>query len=517
MLLVSGLVMPETVRVASAAPGGLKPLNTVAIPLPRNLKAFVRNRDAAIALGKALFWDQQVGGDGIQACASCHFQAGADVRIKNTMHPGPNNTFDTVPADATLNGGLFPNSTDDIAGSQGVPKSVFIGLSGGPVDNCTEAPDSIFNVGGANVRQVTGRNAPFTANAIFYYRNFWDGRANNVFNGSTPNGPSEEFATVLKVIGGVPTPVFVKIGNASLASQAVGPPNNPVEMACSGRTFPQIGKKMLGLKPLGLQLVDPTDSVLGRYSLSPEKGLNVTYRQLIRKAFVGAWWNSNAVVNGFSVMENNFSLYWGLSLMLYQSTLVSDDTPVDRYLAGNTAALNAKEKAGMDVFTGEGRCTQCHKNAELTLASVKGTGGNPRKGFFNIGVRPTAEDGGDVLQPGSGFFKTPGLRNVELTGPYFHNGGMATLRQVVDFYDRGGDFPDKFTNTHIRQLKLTETEKNNLVAFLVALTDERVRFEKAPFDHPSLEVPNMEPLPAVGAAGRATPLKTFLGLSPFTP
>ena len=76
-------------------------------------------------------------------------------------------------------------------------------------------------------------------------------------------------------------------------------------------------------------------------------------------------------------------------------------------------------------------------------------------------------------------FKTPQLRNVELTGPYFHNGKYATLRQVVDFYDRGGDVP----NHSIEPLGLTEPEKNALVDFLIALTDERVRFQRAPFDH----------------------------------
>ena len=63
-------------------------LRAVAAPLPPNLDEFISDRDAAIALGKALFWDMQVGSDGIQACASCHFRAGADPRSKNQMSPG---------------------------------------------------------------------------------------------------------------------------------------------------------------------------------------------------------------------------------------------------------------------------------------------------------------------------------------------------------------------------------------------------------------------------------------------
>ena len=72
---------------------------------------------------------------------------------------------------------------------------------------------------------------------------------------------------------------------------------------------------------------------------------------------------------------------------------------------------------------------------------------------------------------------------MELSGPYFHTGDKATLRQVVDFYNRGGDFPNQFTDSAIRPLGLTETEKNALVSLLVAMTDDRVRFERAPDQH----------------------------------
>jgi len=97
-----------------------------------------------------------------------------------------------------------------------------------------------------------------------------------------------------------------------------------------------------------------------------------------------------------------------------------------------------------------------------------------------------------------GAFKAPQLREVELTGPYFHNGGKLTLRQVVDFYVRGGDFP--VTNSNHRdfnifnlnaelQADLDENEKVALVDFLLELTDDRVALEAAPFDHPQLILP----------------------------
>lgn len=134
-----------------------------------------------------------------------------------------------------------------------------------------------------------------------------------------------------------------------------------------------------------------------------------------------------------------------------------------------------------------------------------------------------------------GAFKTPGLRNVELTGPYMHNGGMATPMQVVEFYTRGGNFREaNIANldlgiVDIDILKNDLEKKREMVDFLLALTDERVRWEQAPFDHPQLFVTNghgdpipgepvladlMIEIPAVGDTGRQAqglpPLKPFL-------
>src|SRR5207249_612242 len=81
-------------------------------------------------------------------------------------------------------------------------------------------------------------------------------------------------------------------------------------------------------------------------------------------------------------------------------------------------------------------------------------------------------------------FKAPQLRNVELTGPYFHNGGQLTLMQVVDFYNRGGDFNNPDLDSNMHRIGLTEQDERALVAFLLGLTDERVAHEGAPFDHP---------------------------------
>jgi hypothetical protein len=130
-----------------------------------------------------------------------------------------------------------------------------------------------------------------------------------------------------------------------------------------------------------------------------------------------------------------------------------------------------------------------------------------------------------------GAFKTPSLRNIELTAPYFHNGGQATLRHVVEFYNRGGDFREhnsQFIDFEIGKLNLTNQQIDDLVAFLRSTTDQRVLRASAPFDHPQLFVPNghrtiagipipdltgvqdvMLEVPAVGRNG-GTPLKGFL-------
>jgi uncharacterized protein (TIGR03437 family) len=260
------------------------------------------------------------------------------------------------------------------------------------------------------------------------------------------------------------------------------------------------------------------------------------------------------------VAEFNFSMFFGLAVQAYESTLVSADSPMDRFADGQITALNNSELSGMRLFTGRTGCAVCHAGAEFSLATHSGVNGNdPLKsgrdtGYFYIGVRPIAEDLGlGALDgfgkplsatfpvddsPGSarGRVKTPGLRNVEFTGPYFHNGGQATLGQVMEFYNRGGDFPvNPHNGPDIRPLNLSPQDQADLVRFMKALTDDRVRYERAPFDHPELCVPDghvqaaggstLQPdgnpafsmsaadrwvgIPAVGRNGNTAPLQSF--------
>jgi cytochrome c peroxidase len=216
---------------------------------------------------------------------------------------------------------------------------------------------------------------------------------------------------------------------------------------------------------------------------------------------------------------------------MYESTLVSDNSRFDQFLEGNRNALTSLEQRGLNRFTGKGGCTNCHNGAELTDATVsnvssKGVveqllgGAWHDVGFHNIGVRPTNDDLGIAAGDPSGLaslsvaslasqglvtgtkvpagapvsvrgaVKTPGLRNIELTAPYFLNGGQATLMQVVEFYSRRGDFPSADMDPSLERASFGSDDKMAVVAFLKSLTDERVRSQSAPFDHPSLTIPN---------------------------
>src|SRR4051795_2361451 len=177
-------------------------LDTMPVPRPPDEAGYIKDKSAAIKLGKALFWDMQAGADGRQACASCHFNAGADNRSRNQINPR-GGSFSLKGPNAQLNAADFPlhklsdpnnsasavlSDTDNVVGSQGVIPAHFTGVTeGDPFDGQTADPlDADFHVGSANVRRSTGRNTPSVINAVFNFRNFWDGRAQNDFNGVNP-------------------------------------------------------------------------------------------------------------------------------------------------------------------------------------------------------------------------------------------------------------------------------------------------------------------------------------------
>jgi cytochrome c peroxidase len=826
--------LPEQGMVIPLRP--LAPLSTVPVPPVFGMEGILADKTAAIELGKALFWDMQAGSDDIQACASCHFNAGADSRAINQVNPGQAGGDNSFQLGVSANGSLGPNyhysagtagagfggyhdgdfpfrkvtdvkdrfsvisDVNDVSGSQGVfgltgdkitvdvqvtggtgfdndpnqidsPKTSEGGdnegftygdgkphlpsakqgppnrsgndgrgttqskgkrkVVGGSVVNTnsvewtTSIADPVFSYPNpadstqrVNVRKVTGRNTPSAVNAVFNFRNFWDGRAQNVCNGANPFGARDNSLHLL-VAGtdGKLGPAHVGMANSALCSQSLGPILSSTEMSADDRNFHQVGKKLLARVPLGKQMIDPTDGVLGTLSNAPGKGLKTTYSALIQQAFLPEWWqfsrhictapDGSTVTNvdpaafetcpsgteDYTQMEYNFSLFWGVAIQMYESTLIADQTPFDKYmeqqqtytLTGDNhtqsytiqlapgiqpysvsvialdplADFTDQEMAyafdygdgrvmgvgldqgfidyasgrltlqfgmppvstfpikiaysigatpmttgqlrGLLVFQTKGRCVNCHGGPELSNASVGtvSTVGPAERmimadmqvrvydtGYYHIGVRPTAEDGGlagtdpvagkslsqseylrervcndpseAIMIPGrpgdgismaplncgdetarGGFFKAPQLRNVALTAPYFHNGSQLTLEQVVEFYDRGGDFntfgeEHQYMDADIDNLGLTLQDKTDLVDFMRnGLTDPRTVNQSAPFDHPQLLTPNGHPqngngypvtpdpkhpgqattqlmeIPAVGKNG-GKPLPTFL-------
>jgi cytochrome c peroxidase len=779
----------------------LAPLSSVPIPPVFGMEGIIADKTAAIELGKSLFWDMQAGSDDTQACASCHFNAGADSRVNNDVNPGQPGGDNTFQLGVSLNGSLGPNyhykagsadagfggyhdgdfpfrkvadvndrfsvtsDVNDVSGSEGVfgltNDAIIVttqtthpgdpgenpaanqndgaktadggddeGMTYGngkphlpsgrhdpgntsgsngttaptvstkgkvskgsvvntnSVETTTASIDPVFSYPSEadstkriNTRRVTGRNTPSAVDAVFNFRNFWDGRAQNVCNGANPFGTRDKqnHMLVVDAVDGKLGPTQVNMVNSALCSQSLGPILSATEMSADNRNFHQVGKKLLARVPLANQLVDPTDSVLGTFSKSPDRGLKTSYSALIQKAFQPEWWQYSqhvceaadgtmtgtidpanfetcpAGTTDYSLMEYNFSLFWGVAIQMYESTLVADQTPLDKYLEqqqsytligdnlknqytiqlkpgitpytlsiiGLNPTLDASDQdtyafddgqgrvmgggvngatidyasgtlsvffsdppvsqvpiqinysvgatpltegqlRGLHLFQGKAGCVVCHGGPELSNAAVGTVTGFPVErmimeddsarvydtGYYHIGVRPTAEDGGlagndpvaglplsqaeilrqhvcdggyeTVIVPGrrgdgiapapmncnddvarGGFFKAPQLRNVALTAPYFHNGSQLTLEQVVEFYNRGGDFNTvgevKYMDPDIELLGLTAQEKIDLVDFLRnGLTDPRTVAQSAPFDHPQLFVPNGHPHSASG-------------------
>jgi cytochrome c peroxidase len=498
------------------APGAL------VAPVPTPDGGDIIDQDAAIRLGKALFWDMQTGSDGQMACASCHFQAGADNRTANTVHPGSDKLFGIVTGPGVLFNlvtfilDIFNGLVDDVIGSSGVISRVFGSISADlsdPVDVCAPVTHDDFLQFGTEHRLVTGRNTPPAIGAVFYLDNFWDGRASQNFNGLDPLGDGPVVA-----------------GFSSLASQAVGPPMSEVEMSCANRPFNgpnSLGAKLVPRTPLAFQRVHPEDSVLGPLANAAGNGLDCgfedrpcSYADLIAAAFGTNGLSGQQAVNFYI---DNFSSIWGQAVQAYEATLVPNRTPYD------LGQMTPQQVAGLQEMRGDG-CMVCHVEPEFSDATVRlinqrggpgvqklvngGPGGD--QGFHNIGASLTADDRGRAASPGGtyhdstfneGAFKTPGLRNLSLTAPYMHNGSIANILDVLAFYDGDGQQVDNLGFNPDAEVGVGGNAQVEaaVVAFLTSgLLDCRVQNKLAPFDHPSLVVPDGPTLEAVGSAGNGT-------------
>jgi cytochrome c peroxidase len=185
------------------------------------------------------------------------------------------------------------------------------------------------------------------------------------------------------------------------------------------------------------------------------------YIRLFDKAFSGD--------SGSAVTFNNVTL----AIAAFERTIISDNSPFDRYAAGDQTALTVEQRRGLTLFRSlKTRCFECHgfptfANPDFKVIGVPKASGQPD----DFG-RSEIEGG----EPYKNAFKVPTLRNVALTAPYMHNGRFQTLEEVIDFYSNGGgqgqglDLPN--LDDKIRRFKLSDQEKGAIVAFLRALTDE---------------------------------------------
>ena len=156
----------------------------------------------------------------------------------------------------------------------------------------------------------------------------------------------------------------------------------------------------------------------------------------------------------------------GQAIAAFERTVVAGNSPYDRYQAGDKAAMSAAAVRGMAIFNGKGNCVTCHAGFNFTDESYHNLG---------VGMHAKEPDVGRAkvskAESETGAFKTPTLRNVAQSAPYMHDGSEATLTEVVAYYDRGGN-PNPHLSKEMRPLKLTKSERADLVAFLEALTGE---------------------------------------------
>ena len=158
------------------------------------------------------------------------------------------------------------------------------------------------------------------------------------------------------------------------------------------------------------------------------------------------------------------------AIAAFERTLVSNNSPFDQYAAGNFDSLTQQQRRGLNLFRSAAtRCFECHSAPTFTNDT-----------FRVIGV-PSDDPGrtGVAADAPAGAFKVPSLRNVALTAPYMHDGSLASLEEVVDFYADGGGRAHGMSNVDqfILGFDLTDQEKADLIAFLYALTDEQTRPE----------------------------------------
>jgi cytochrome c peroxidase len=207
----------------------------------------------------------------------------------------------------------------------------------------------------------------------------------------------------------------------SLEAQALGPIQNPIEM---GNTLEAVVKTLNAIKG---------------------------YRAAFQRAF------------GTEVTKEGIAQ----AIASFERTVLSGNSPYDRFKAGDKTALSESAQRGLTLFESKRvNCIACHVGHNFTDENYRNTGIGMDKEKSDLGRFDISKNDED-----RGAFKTPTLRDIARTAPYMHDGSLKTLREVIDFYDKGG-IPNPHLSTDMKPLQLTEQEKTDLIAFLQSLTGE---------------------------------------------
>jgi len=222
---------------------------------------------------------------------------------------------------------------------------------------------------------------------------------------------------------------------ATLEEQSVGPLSNPIEHG-----FPS------------------NDDVVAR--INEIKG----YKKLFNKAF-----GTNTIT----------IQHVGKAIASFQRTLISGNSPFDRFdYDGEEKAISEAAKRGKKLFFGKARCNLCHFGTNFSDEKFHNIGIGWDGEAVDVGRYHVSHDQKDI-----GAFKTPTLREISRTGPYMHDGRFVTLKQVIDHYNQGG-VKNPFLDNQVIPLKLTETEKQDLVEMLRTLNGEGWQHAQAPLSFP---------------------------------
>ncbi len=358
--------------------------------------------------------------------------------------------------------GVF-GGPDDIHGSPGVVRQDAFG---------NQLGDAIF---GARP-QSTKRRAPPVINAAYESVLFWDGRATDAFTDPATGLVSLPYS-------------------AALESQIAGPPVSDVEMSHIGRPWQAIATDIANLEPLAL--ADQLPANLAAFVAGQ------TYTQLFDATYGPG---------GVTVERIIFAI------AAYERTLIADQSPFDIFNAG-LGTLTPQEIAGRSAFITLG-CNFCHTD----VVGIDPTPSNSFPSMFQLGLRRASEDSGRMAITGNAWddasFKTPGLRNVGLRAPYFHNGSAPDLTSVMVTYSQGGGgftpVDPAVTGLAVSIGGMGPLVIPNLVAFMNSLTDPRVQLGQPPFDRPHLwsESTRVPLLYGVGTAGSGGLIPEAVGATP---